>query len=209
MAIVSGNTPHLEAVSPLSDQDLQLGLDSGAVQNASRGLAEVVDCHMLDSVVASRHGYVEPESPIGFVECRESLSLDSLSVDGHPGASCPPAPSWASIVVGTAKHPQSMPLRYIEPSLTDGNIVISPPISVLEQGAKRWECYLVGFILDNRLPPPVVKSIVMKMWAKKGLLDVLAQGVGFFFFRFSNAEGLSEVLQGGPWLIAGRHVFLR
>ena len=115
----------------------------------------------------------------------------------------------APLVSGSSRQSQAMSLRLFEPSLDDGKIVVTPPISVLERGAKRWECCLVGFILDNRLPSLVVKSIALKMWARKGLIDVLAQGSGSFFFQFFHAEeGLNEVLQGGPWLIAGRHVFL-
>ena len=71
----------------------------------------------------------------------------------------------------------------------EGMIVVTPPTAVLEQGAKQWDCCLVGFILDNKLPSLVVKSISLKMWAKKGLIDVLAQGSGSFFFKFTHAEG--------------------
>ena len=40
-------------------------------------------------------------------------------------------------------------------------------------------------------------------------MDVSAQGNGTFFFKFALGEGKGKVLEGGPWLFAGRHVFLR
>ena len=45
-----------------------------------------------------------------------------------------------------------MQLHFYEPLLEQGKIVVSPPLSILEQGAKRWNCCLVGFILGNKLP---------------------------------------------------------
>ena len=100
-------------------------------------------------------------------------------------------------------------MNFFVPQQADGRLVVAPPLSVLEQGALRWNCYLVGFLLDNKLPFSVVKSIAMRMWAREGLYEVLAQGKGFFYFCFSNETGLRAVLEGGPWLLAGRNVFLR
>ena len=76
-------------------------------------------------------------------------------------------------------------MKFFEPQQAEGKVVVAPPLSVLEQGASRWNCCLVGYILDNKLPFSVVKSIAMRMWAREGLYEVLAQGKGFFYFCFS------------------------
>ena len=102
-----------------------------------------------------------------------------------------------------------MQLSFFELQQAEGKVVVAPLSSVLEQGALRWNCCLVGFILDNKLSFSIVRSIALRMWAREGLYEVLAQGKGFFYFCFSKETGLSAVLEGGLWLIAGRHVFLR
>ena len=44
---------------------------------------------------------------------------------------------------------------------------------------------------------------------QRGLVDVLPQGNGIFFFRLSKDSGCKIILEGGPRLITGRHLFLR
>ena len=67
----------------------------------------------------------------------------------------------------------------------------------------------MGFLLDIKLPFRAVKSIALRLWVREGLYDVLAQGNGVFYFYFSNDSALNAVLEGGPLLIADRHIFLR
>ena len=88
-------------------------------------------------------------------------------------------------------------------------MVVSPPPEVEELGAKKWDLCLVGHFLYAKLPVPVVISIIRKIWAKQGVMDVITTGKHFFLFRFSQPSGAKEVLEGGPWLIAGRHLCLK
>ena len=88
-------------------------------------------------------------------------------------------------------------------------MVVSPPLEVEEQGSKKWENCLVGYFLDSKLPHGVIRSITMKLWAKQGLIEAIPHGSGFFLFRFTQPSGAKEVLENGPWLISGRHIFLR
>ena len=89
------------------------------------------------------------------------------------------------------------------------NVVVSPLVEVEELGTKKWELCLVGRFLDTKLPPAVVSSITRKLWLKQGLMDVIPHGKGLYIFRFSQPSGAKDVLEGGPWLIAGRHLCLR
>ena len=71
------------------------------------------------------------------------------------------------------------------------------------------DLFLVGYFLDAKLPAAVVISIIRKLWVRQGVLDVIPTGKGFYLFRFSQPSGAKEVLEGGPWLIIGRHLCLR
>ena len=54
------------------------------------------------------------------------------------------APSWASVVSGPSRSRHSMPMHYFEPQQEDGKLMVTPPFSILEQGALRWNCCLVN-----------------------------------------------------------------
>ena len=102
-----------------------------------------------------------------------------------------------------------MNLKFVPPHLVDGQVHLLPPKLVAEQGAQSWDNCLVGHFVGTKLPFPVVNMIVGKIWLREGLVDVLFQAHGFYFFKFSNRQGKEAILDRGPWLFAGRHLVLR
>lgn len=47
----------------------------------------------------------------------------------------------------------------------------------------------------------MVENYVRNAWAKFGILKVMMNSKGFFFFKFSSKRGMEEVLENGPWMI--------
>ncbi|KAK0608558.1 hypothetical protein LWI29_032416 [Acer saccharum] len=82
-------------------------------------------------------------------------------------------------------------------------------MEVAEDGSKAWKNCLVGYFIEKKLPFSLVNNIAMRIWGNRGLLEVLANDKGFYFFKFSNDEACSNVLEAGPWLFAGRMVILK
>ena len=117
--------------------------------------------------------------------------------------------SWADRLKGSSFHTARTKLKYYEPKMEDSIPVVAPPPEVEEEGSRKWADCLIGNLLDTKLPFAVVRSILHKIWARFGLLDVIPHGAGFFIFRFSQPSAAKDVLEGGPWLISGRHLFLR
>ena len=117
--------------------------------------------------------------------------------------------SWTDRLKGSSTPMARTKLKYFEPRMEDSIPVVAPPPEVEEEGSKKWADCLVGNLLDSKLPFAVVRSIIQKIWARFGLLDVIPHGDGFFIFRFSQPSAAKDVLEGGPWLISGRHLFLR
>ena len=68
---------------------------------------------------------------------------------------------------------------------------------------------LVGQFLDKRLPFPVVRSLVNRLWGKREMPDISTTGNGLFFFRFKDPEARDWVMNAGPWHLAGRPFILR
>ena len=46
----------------------------------------------------------------------------------------------------------------------------------------------MGYFLDQKLPFMAVKTIAEKILVKLGLIEVLSNEKGFFFFQFDNDE---------------------
>ena len=63
-------------------------------------------------------------------------------------------------------------LQYSKPQRTDGKFVVKPPEEAVMEGIDMWKGYLVGQFLDKRLPFPVVRSLVNKLWGKKEMPDI-------------------------------------
>ncbi|KAK3198339.1 hypothetical protein Dsin_021754 [Dipteronia sinensis] len=76
---------------------------------------------------------------------------------------------------------------------------------VLKPGETAWWVML----LRKKLSFSLVNNIAMHIWDNRDLLEVLANEMRFYFFKFSDDGACSNVLEAGPWLYAGRMVILK
>ncbi|KAK2661863.1 hypothetical protein Ddye_000437 [Dipteronia dyeriana] len=102
-----------------------------------------------------------------------------------------------------------MNLKYYQPFQRGNRTCVSPPLEVADDGSKAWKNCLVGHFIEKKLPFTLVKNIAMRIWGSRGLLEVLANEKGFYFFKFSDDEACSNVLEAGPWLFTGRMLILK
>ncbi|KAL8091843.1 hypothetical protein AgCh_034195 [Apium graveolens] len=84
---------------------------------------------------------------------------------------------------------------YHSPDFSDGKVIIKPPLQVDVQGRKVWEKSLVGYFFEKRVAFHVMQYNAKRRWARRGLLDVIMNDEGFFFFKFSNEQDLLAVLE--------------
>ena len=113
------------------------------------------------------------------------------------------------LVGGSSNPPKGMNLKYVPSRIVDGQMHLSPPESVAEKGAQSWDNCIVGHFVGTKLSFPVVNLIARKIWTREGLVEVLAQEHGFYFFKFSNSQGKDAILDRGPWLFVGRQYVLQ
>ncbi|KAG5561747.1 hypothetical protein RHGRI_004708 [Rhododendron griersonianum] len=105
------------------------------------------------------------------------------------------ASSWKDTVIGLVKSKKKMRMQFFSPTIMNDKIQVCSPEEVESQGVGKWENCLVGYFIDKKLPFSAVQNIVVKIWAKFGLKDVLANENGFFFFLFSHDMGLGKLLE--------------
>ena len=136
------------------------------------------------------------------------VSIDNDSAS-KPGNSSIPAHnlSYARMVdSGSSGSFGKIPVLPKDPKKKVGEVELS--LDGLLQGSLPYCTTLVGFFIEKKPAFPTVKYFVNRMWKNYGLEDVMVNNEGFFFFKFSNEQGLQEVMENGPWLINDLPLFV-
>lgn len=60
---------------------------------------------------------------------------------------------------------------------------------------------LYGYMIDKKLAFPVIQKEVRRLWKNVGLEEVFMNNKGFFFFKFSDEQGMLSILEESPWLM--------
>ncbi|KAK1406030.1 hypothetical protein QVD17_42226 [Tagetes erecta] len=142
---------------------------------------------------------------VSFTTTGEGIKIDVIMDEAKPVLKA--AGSYANAVSGQKRVDYT---KMIEP------IVFCPP-KVLENGEKVAvieQCFiekaklesktqLYGYFVGLELNLKFVRANLYKMWRKFGIVSIMANGAGVFFFKFRNEEGLNEVLKLGPWAVDG------
>ena len=139
----------------------------------------------------------------GYVHCHPDLPA-TINLEM---ANDPPVKSWKSLLSMPVKT--GGPLQFYRPHCADGKLVAKPPVEAVDEGIDMWKGCLVGQFLDKRLPFPVVRSLVNRLWGKREMPDISTTENGLFLFRFRDPEARDWVMDAGPWHLAGRLFILR
>ncbi|KAL6564046.1 hypothetical protein OROHE_005286 [Orobanche hederae] len=97
-------------------------------------------------------------------------------------------------------------LKYIKPGIINGNVFVRPSWEVAQEGRKKWEHTAVGYFLGKKIPFMGVKNFAHSVW--RGLLEVKATSIGFYFFKFDSEKYLVDTIEGGPWIYSGQPLFI-
>ncbi|KAG5560627.1 hypothetical protein RHGRI_003823 [Rhododendron griersonianum] len=171
-----------KAAAPTSDGPKIQDLKAELLQ--LKGLLAEKD-KLLQQAVASRSGIPVPSSPV-----------------------VPPV-SWKDKVVAGETVVPRMALQYFAPFFVNEKLVVSPPEEVVLLGSEKWKDCVVGYFIDRKLPFRAVKSIAERIWAKFGLVDVLSNDEGFFFFQFDKVGAYRELIEAGPCHFGDRLLVLK
>lgn len=122
-----------------------------------------------------------------------------------------PNKSWANITEDRV-HRAPTRLDYFPPLGTLSDIpFVQLPGGVIEKCTEFWKNTLVGYFIEKRFPFPVVQNIAKKMWQRHGLIEVLSNNCGFFFFRFDSLDNMLKIFDASPchFVVAGCPVILK
>ena len=207
----SGNVDHLKA---------SIGHGEPSSSNCRRGKSD------LQGMDADGHGYGhmdQIEADYGLVVAGNTTVMVASGVDAtvakegsEPNAKhkansgteeSKGVKSWKNLFLVPEKT--SGQLQFFKPHMANGKLVAKPPVEAVNEGIDMWKGCLVGQFLDKRLPFPVVRSLVNRLWGKNEIPDISTTENGLFFFRFRDLEAWDWVMESGPWHLAGRPFILR
>ncbi|KAL7612680.1 hypothetical protein Lser_V15G05846 [Lactuca serriola] len=108
--------------------------------------------------------------------------------------------SYAGVLKGN-RHKGKIDVRYMPGELgkEDGPVII--PIENLKNACIPYMNTLYGYMIDKKLVFPVIQKEVKRLWKNMGLEEVFMYNKGFFFFKFSDEQGMLSILEGSPWLM--------
>ncbi|KAI9083126.1 hypothetical protein K1719_034859 [Acacia pycnantha] len=80
-----------------------------------------------------------------------------------------------------------------------------PEFSFSEKMTKRlhkaWKWAVIVKLLGRNIGYKNLLSILQTLWAKRGVINVINVGNGFFVVKLSNKEDYMNALTGGPWML--------
>ncbi|KAD3640142.1 hypothetical protein E3N88_29365 [Mikania micrantha] len=115
-----------------------------------------------------------------------------------------------SLVKGLDIEDSETRLLYEPPQVDkNGERVVNLNAHFMRKCNKAYANHLYGYLVGTTLPFFQVKHNLTRMWHQYGLITITRNMAGYYFFKFSNEEGMQKVLQKGPWLVNDVPMMLR
>ncbi|KAK1389486.1 hypothetical protein POM88_017664 [Heracleum sosnowskyi] len=102
-----------------------------------------------------------------------------------------------------------MKFEYHSPEVCEGRVIIRPPLSVDIQGRKAWENCIVGYFFERRVAFHTMEFHAKRHWGNRGLMEVIMNDDGFFFFKFNCEADLLEVLEDEVCMVKGKPLIMQ
>lgn len=181
---------------------------SGVNINLSQLKAHILQVREVGVASSSKGATVDGE----FVETECNSPRHALNVkpdnSTKPQATNNPqskTKDWASLF--SAQCPsKGMQLNHY-PELKNGKCaVVELEDSHLDD--RNWNCCLVGYFLDGKMPFALLSSTARAVWKNHGQFHIKQVG-SCFFFEFQDEATKIKVLEGGPYFFSRRYIVLK
>ncbi|CAH1427739.1 unnamed protein product [Lactuca virosa] len=112
-----------------------------------------------------------------------------------------PSLKMKSGVLKGNRHKGMIDVKFIpgEKGKEEGPVII--PIENLKKASIPYTNNLYGYMIDKKLAFHVIQQEVRRLWKNVGLEEIFMNSKGFFFFKFSDEQGMLSILEGSLWLM--------
>ncbi|KAL4564482.1 hypothetical protein LXL04_028546 [Taraxacum kok-saghyz] len=94
-----------------------------------------------------------------------------------------------------------------DPNLKPGEVEM--PVADILKGSEPFNLTLYGYFIEKKVNFYNMNKYALSKWRNYGIEETMVNEESFYFFRFSNEQGLKEVLEGGPWLVFDNPIIIR
>ncbi|KAL2231086.1 UNVERIFIED_CONTAM: hypothetical protein Sindi_1703000 [Sesamum indicum] len=183
---------------PARDVDSEVAIGSGDVDddvepNSAADLAQRLDVTSDDISLARAHvsndrddirAYVSSDAAADVInDVGKNQLLDNIMAEN---VECNMAKE-KSFVAPT--------LKFIAPTLQNGEVIVRPTLDTIRNGSKRWKTTAVGYFLGKRSYFHHLKEYALSVWP--GLRE------------FKSVADMEDIIEGGPWLFQGQPIVLQ
>ncbi|XP_058746194.1 uncharacterized protein LOC131619069 [Vicia villosa] len=120
-----------------------------------------------------------------------------------------PTKTWVDVIQGNRDIKRGMALRYIPPTMINGEVEISIEDKDVVNELNYWESAMILFAMGESLSMNAIKKFMEKVWNFFSLPELYYNDTGYFIVRFKLDEDRERVMQQGPYFIYGAPLFLR
>ncbi|KAL2251940.1 UNVERIFIED_CONTAM: hypothetical protein Sindi_2316300 [Sesamum indicum] len=118
-----------------------------------------------------------------------------------------PEPIIDDKIAHAFNHSSRKTLKFIAPTLQNGEVIVRPTLDTIRNGSKRWKTTAVGYFLGKRPYFHHLKEYALSVWP--GLREVIGTTNGFFFLQFKSVADMEDIIEGGSWLFQGQPIVLQ
>ncbi|KAK1416623.1 hypothetical protein QVD17_32414 [Tagetes erecta] len=139
----------------------------------------------------------------GRVDLHSVPAIENMKFMGSKGGKVVGKGTYVSAVKGKAKVTLDDPIEYCPPViLENGEKVAMIQAKFLEKAEIVYKSMLYGYFVGTEVDLKFVRFNLYKMWRRFGIIDISSNGMGIFYFKFRNEEGMKAVMEAGPWVVA-------
>ncbi|KAK1413812.1 hypothetical protein QVD17_29548 [Tagetes erecta] len=139
----------------------------------------------------------------GRVDLHSVPVVENMKFMGNKGGKVAGKGTYVSAVKGKAKVTLEDPIEYCPPViLENGEKVAMIQAKFLEKAEVVYKSMLYGYFVGTEVDLKFVRFNLYKMWRRFGIIDISSNGMGIFYFKFRNEEGMKAVMEAGPWVVA-------
>ncbi|GJW69800.1 RNA-directed DNA polymerase, eukaryota, reverse transcriptase zinc-binding domain protein [Tanacetum coccineum] len=99
-------------------------------------------------------------------------------------------------------------LSLIPMCIEDGREVVVFDEEIVMEGSRKWALTLCGHFVGCKMSYSELRYNLVRMCGKFGLREIITQS-RVFLFKFRESEGMSYVLENGPWMVSNKPLMVQ
>ncbi|XP_019259894.1 PREDICTED: uncharacterized protein LOC109237950 [Nicotiana attenuata] len=117
--------------------------------------------------------------------------------------------TWATLFDGNKFAARGMELKYIAPTIVEGEVVAQLQQEELDRETGKWKQALIMYVVGNSPTIAAVERFIANNWNYTANPKVYYHNEGFFLVKFGSIEDRDEVLFSGPHTMNNRLVIVK